>query len=42
FTQGQSLEDCGRLASLCAGQAVTQLGPRPQVSLKQLVASRLG
>ncbi|MFO7629506.1 MAG: adenosine kinase, partial [Prochlorococcaceae cyanobacterium] len=30
FTQGQSLEDCGRLASLCAGQVVTQLGPRPQ------------
>ena len=42
YTQGQSVDDCGRLGSLCAGQVVTQLGPRPQGSLKQLVAQHLG
>lgn len=36
YTQGESLEACGRLGSLCAGQVVTQLGPRPQVDLIQL------
>ncbi|MCP9780318.1 MULTISPECIES: adenosine kinase [Cyanobium] len=42
YTQGQSVDECGRLGSLCAGQVVTQLGPRPQGSLKQLVAQHLG
>ena len=41
YTQGQALEACGRLGSLCAGQVVTQLGPRPQGSLQELVASHL-
>ena len=36
-TQGHSVEVCGRLGSLCAGQVVTQLGPRPQVDLRQLM-----
>ena len=30
--------ECGRLGSLCAGQVVTQLGPRPQADLRQLAA----
>ena len=42
YTQGHDLEACGRLGSLCAGQVVTQLGPRPQGSLKELVAQHLG
>ncbi|WP_411867238.1 adenosine kinase [Vulcanococcus limneticus] len=42
YTQGQDLEACGRLGSLCAGQVVTQLGPRPQGSLQELVAAHLG
>ncbi len=42
YTQGQPLERCGQLGSLCAGQVVTQLGPRPQGSLKELVAAHLG
>ena len=42
YTQGQDAEACGRLGSLCAGQVVTQLGPRPQGSLKLLVAQHLG
>ena len=41
YTQGQAVDACGRLGSLCAGQVVTQLGPRPQGSLKQLVAQHL-
>ena len=41
-TRGESLDRCGRLGSLCAGQVVTQLGPRPQVSLPELVARHLG
>jgi sugar/nucleoside kinase (ribokinase family) len=41
-TRGESLERCGRLGSLCAGQVVTQLGPRPQASLQDLVARHLG
>ena len=41
-TQGLALETCGHLGSLCAGQVVTQLGPRSQVNLRQLVADHLG
>jgi len=42
YTQGRDLETCGRLGSLCAGQVVTQLGPRPQVDLRALAAAQLG
>jgi len=42
YTRGESLERCGRLGSLCAGQVVTQLGPRPHASLPELVAQHLG
>ncbi|MEB3350147.1 MAG: adenosine kinase [Cyanobacteriota bacterium] len=42
YTQGEALERCGQLGSLCAGQVVTQLGPRPQGSLKELAARHLG
>jgi len=42
YTQGQDIAACGQLGSLCAGQVVTQLGPRPQGSLKELVAQHLG
>lgn len=41
YTQGQSIEACGQLGSLCAGQVVTQLGPRPQADLRQLRATHL-
>jgi fructokinase len=41
YTQGESLERCGQIGSLCAGQVVTQLGPRSQVSLPELLASHL-
>jgi fructokinase len=42
YTQRQDIAACGRLGSLCAGQVVTQLGPRPHGSLKDLVAAHLG
>ena len=42
YTRGDSLEQCGRLGSLCAGQVVTQLGPRPHASLPELVRQHLG
>jgi sugar/nucleoside kinase (ribokinase family) len=42
YTQGLDLETCGRIGSLCAGQVVTQLGPRSQVSLQALVREHLG
>jgi fructokinase len=42
YCQGQPIEACGRLGSLCAGQVVTQLGPRPQADLRALQAQHLG
>jgi fructokinase len=42
YCQGQAMESCGRLGSLCAGQVVTQLGPRPQADLRALQAQHLG
>jgi fructokinase len=42
YTQGRPVEACGRLGSLCAGQVVTQLGPRPQADLAQLALTHLG
>jgi sugar/nucleoside kinase (ribokinase family) len=42
WIQGHPPERCGQLGSLCAGQVVTQLGPRPQVDLRALMAHHLG
>ena len=41
YTQGESLERCGQLGALCAGQIVTQLGARSQVSLQDLASAHL-
>ena len=41
YTRGESLERCGLLGSLCAGQVVTQLGPRPQADLQALAGQHL-
>ena len=35
YTQGRSLEDCGKLGSLAAGIVIEQIGPRPMVSLAE-------
>ncbi|MEM0899441.1 MAG: adenosine kinase [Pseudomonadota bacterium] len=36
YTHNRSLEDCGKLGGLAAGHIIQQIGPRPQVSLRQL------
>ena len=41
YTQDRSLEDCARLGALAAGTIVQQMGPRSQVSLKD-VARKAG
>lgn len=41
YTQGTPLKTCGQIGSICAGQVITQLGPRSQVSLPELVAKHL-
>jgi len=41
YCQGQAIEHCGQLGSLCAGAVVTQLGPRPQSDLQTLAAQHL-
>ena len=35
YTQGHSMEVCGALGSLAAAIVIQQIGPRPQVSLRQ-------
>ncbi|MBD9374332.1 adenosine kinase [Rhizobium sp. ARZ01] len=35
YTQGRSLEDCGKLGSLAAGIVIEQIGPRPLASLAE-------
>ncbi len=37
LTSGKELEECGRLASLAATEAISHIGPRPQVKLGDLV-----
>lgn len=38
FTQGRSMEDCARLGSLAAAEVIQHIGPRPQVSLRDLAS----
>jgi sugar/nucleoside kinase (ribokinase family) len=38
--QGRALDQCGRLGSLAAAEVIAHLGPRPQVSMKDLAAAR--
>src|SRR4051812_26996046 len=40
LSQGRSLQDCGRLGGLAAAEVISHYGPRPQVSLKDLAASK--
>ena len=41
YTNRQNLYQCGQIGSICAGQIVTQIGPRSQVSLKKLLQDHL-
>ncbi|TGG92194.1 MAG: adenosine kinase [Aphanocapsa feldmannii 277cV] len=38
YTRGKSLDRCGQLGAIAAGEVVTHLGPRPQADLQALVA----
>lgn len=38
YTQGRSLEDCGKLGCFAAAEVIQQIGPRPMVSLKDAAA----
>ncbi|GLQ05257.1 adenosine kinase [Sneathiella chinensis] len=42
FTNGFSLADSGRIASLAAGEIISHVGARPEQNLKKLLESRLG
>ena len=38
LTNGRELGDCARLGSMAASEVIQQIGPRPQASLKNLMA----
>ena len=38
LTKGRSLEDCAKIGGLAAAEVIQHVGPRPQVSLKDLLA----
>lgn len=40
LSHGRPLQQCGKLASLAAAEVISHYGPRPQVSLKDLAASK--
>lgn len=40
LSRGRPLQACGKLASLAAAEVISHYGPRPQVSLKDLAASK--
>lgn len=41
FTQGKDLVICARIGGIAASEVIAHVGPRPQVKLADLVASRL-
>lgn len=42
ITHGNNLPECGRIASICAAEVISHLGPRPQTNLQKLVESKMG
>lgn len=40
FTEGMSMEKCGRLGSIAAAEVITQMGPRPAVNLAELAQKK--
>ncbi|MFI4951464.1 MAG: adenosine kinase, partial [Caulobacterales bacterium] len=40
LARGRPLQQCGKLGSLAAAEVISHYGPRPQVSLKELAASK--
>lgn len=42
ITHGNNLPECGRIASICAAEVISHLGPRPQTNLQKLVEGKMG
>ncbi len=42
LTHGHNLASAGRIGVICAGEIISHFGARPEVSLKDLVRSRMG
>lgn len=42
YTQGKSLYDCGRIASIAAAEVISHFGARPATPLAEFVKQRLG
>lgn len=42
YSQGYSLEKCGKIAAICASEIISHVGARPEANLKKLVAEKLG
>ena len=42
YTRGLDLRMSGRIGSICAAEVISHMGPRPETSLKDLVAERVG
>jgi len=40
FTEGMDMEQCGRLGSIAAAEVISQIGPRPSVSLAELMQQK--
>jgi sugar/nucleoside kinase (ribokinase family) len=40
-THDVDLPTCGRIASICAAEVISHIGPRPQTNLKKLLESRM-
>lgn len=38
FTEGKSLEECGKLGAIAAGEVISHIGPRPEKKLSDLAA----
>lgn len=40
WSTGRSPVECGRMGSICASEVISHMGPRPEVALAELVASK--
>lgn len=40
YTEGMSMAECGRLGSIAAAEVISHIGPRPQISLKDMIPRR--
>lgn len=40
YTEGLSMEECGRIASIAAAEVISHMGPRPEVTLSELLEKK--